>query len=186
MPTQPLPNRIAETQIEEIAAELYTNYQPYLLAIANQNAPTKAEAEEAVQDAFVLFITHFKPSSDAPPLAWITLTLKRRCWALYRRQATNTFFTQSQQTAATQQHNPLLSQQPTTEDLINLAEIKTQTKKGLDELKPAERIAITYQALGFSYTDIRQLTGWTYTKVNRCITEGRAKLRSRRKAQPTR
>ena len=26
---------------------------------------------------------------------------------------------------------------------------------------------------GYSYAEIQELTGWTYTKVNRCMAEGR-------------
>ena len=44
-------------------------------------------------------------------------------------------------------------------------------------LKPQERRAIVLQAAGYSYAEICALTGWTYTKVNRCLAEGRARLR---------
>ena len=47
----------------------------------------------------------------------------------------------------------------------------------LDRLKPQERLAITLQAAGYSYAEIRELCGWTFTKVNRCLAEGRARLR---------
>jgi DNA-directed RNA polymerase specialized sigma24 family protein len=33
------------------------------------------------------------------------------------------------------------------------------------------------RAAGLSYTEIGELRGWTYTKVNRCLSEGRAALR---------
>ena len=32
------------------------------------------------------------------------------------------------------------------------------------------------QAQGYSYAEICELCGWTYTKVNRCLAEGRARL----------
>ena len=32
-------------------------------------------------------------------------------------------------------------------------------------------------AFGFSYREIMARQGWTYTKVNRCLSEGRAALR---------
>jgi DNA-directed RNA polymerase specialized sigma24 family protein len=31
--------------------------------------------------------------------------------------------------------------------------------------------------LGYSYREITEMTGWTFTKVNRCSAEGRARLR---------
>lgn len=47
----------------------------------------------------------------------------------------------------------------------------------LGQLKPHERLAIALQAAGYSYSEIRERCGWTYTKVNRCLAEGRARLR---------
>jgi DNA-directed RNA polymerase specialized sigma24 family protein len=52
-------------------------------------------------------------------------------------------------------------------------------------LKANERIAIVLQAEGYSYAEICEMLGWSYTKVNRCLAEGRAKLRrGRPAAQP--
>jgi DNA-directed RNA polymerase specialized sigma24 family protein len=34
------------------------------------------------------------------------------------------------------------------------------------------------QVAGFSYKEIAARRGWTYTKTNRCITEGRAALQA--------
>jgi hypothetical protein len=35
------------------------------------------------------------------------------------------------------------------------------------------------RAEGYTYKEICEITGWTYTKVNRCLTEGRRTLRER-------
>ncbi len=47
----------------------------------------------------------------------------------------------------------------------------------LSRLKPQERRAIGLQAAGCSYAEIQAITGWTYTKVNRCLAEGRERLK---------
>lgn len=47
----------------------------------------------------------------------------------------------------------------------------------LRRLKPQERRAIVLKGGGYSYAEIQEITGWTYTKVNRCLAEGRARLR---------
>ena len=49
--------------------------------------------------------------------------------------------------------------------------------RALAELKPDERLAIVLQAQGYSYAEIGELCDWTYTKVNRSLAEGRARLR---------
>jgi len=163
-------------RIHTIANELYADHHHRLLAISTRNSPTIEDAEEALHDAFALFINHFDPDSKAPPIAWLTLTLKRRCWATYRRQ----------RLVPTQPLSPTGTQsQPNTEanaqrPLHELAEVSHNARHiqhAFSQLKQDERRALSMLALGYSYTEIAQLTGWTYTKVNRCITEGRAHLR---------
>lgn len=154
-----------------IAGRLYADHRTRLLAIAKHNSLCAEDAEEALHDAFVLFIDHFDPDGEAPPLAWLTLTLKRRCWALYRHQRLR---------AA--RHRPgaekLRDPQASLEELAEMAAARATVCARLDDLKPGEREALRLLALGFSYREIGQLKGWTYTKVNRCVAEGRAALRA--------
>jgi RNA polymerase sigma factor (sigma-70 family) len=49
------------------------------------------------------------------------------------------------------------------------------------QLKPREREALYLKALGHSYNEIGELTGASYTAVNRRIAEGRAVLRGGRR-----
>ncbi|HEX3318456.1 MAG TPA: hypothetical protein VHR88_10580 [Solirubrobacteraceae bacterium] len=49
----------------------------------------------------------------------------------------------------------------------------------LAALKPAESRALVLQAAGRTYAEIEGETGWTHTKVNRALTEGRAAFRAR-------
>jgi DNA-directed RNA polymerase specialized sigma24 family protein len=49
--------------------------------------------------------------------------------------------------------------------------------RALSNLKPAEHRAIVLQAAGYSYAEICELCGWTYTKLNRSLAEGRERLR---------
>lgn len=48
-----------------------------------------------------------------------------------------------------------------------------RSAEALAALKPQERRALALKAEGYSYAEIRAMTGWTYTKVNRCMAEGR-------------
>ena len=66
----------------------------------------------------------------------------------------------------------------TVEDLCERIDLRERARRELPRLKPQERRALGLLAAGHSYREICQLTGWTYTKVNRCIREGRAALRS--------
>ena len=161
-----------------IAEKLFAEQRPQLLRIARRNSATGEDAEEALQDAFVLFIAHFDPDGDAPPMAWLTLTLKRRCWALYRSRG-------HQHAARRTQSDP----RNPAEELVSDPRLQPEERRERSEriakaraqfatLKPQERRALGLLGVGYSYREICALTGWTYTKVNRCITEGRAALRA--------
>ena len=69
-------------EVRELAARIYEDRYTYLFRIARRNAATRSDAEEALQEAFAYFIAGYYPDSGAPALAWITTTMKRRCWRL--------------------------------------------------------------------------------------------------------
>ena len=52
-----------------------------------------------------------------------------------------------------------------------------RSREALRELKPAELRALTLLAAGYSYVEIGEITGFSQTKVNRCLAEGRERFR---------
>jgi RNA polymerase sigma factor (sigma-70 family) len=51
-----------------------------------------------------------------------------------------------------------------------------RSREALRALKPQEVRALTLKAQGYSYAEIGEITGWTYTKINRCMAEGRKRF----------
>jgi len=163
---------------EAIATRLYAERRGYLLRIARWHALNDEDAEEALQDTFLAFIEKADPDEVAEPLAWLTLTLKRGCW-MRRRTALRR--------SAGQEADPDVEgsgfvldgfEHPGRgpEELAELSERVSLTRELLAQLKPQERRALTLKALGYSYAEIGELTGWTHTKINRCMAEGRKRL----------
>jgi DNA-directed RNA polymerase specialized sigma24 family protein len=156
----------SDAQVREIATALFRNHRSHLLPIARQNAATLADAEEALQDAFLSFLRSFDPSGGAPPLAWLTTTLKRACWARSHRSG-----------PARSGELGVLEAIPSTAAGPEAQMIeRSEARRRLADLRPDERTVLGFQAAGFSYREIAERRGWTYTKVNRCINEGRAAL----------
>jgi DNA-directed RNA polymerase specialized sigma24 family protein len=62
---------------------------------------------------------------------------------------------------------------PSPEDRVLSLERVAQTAEALQRVKANEAKAMWLKASGDSYAEISERTGWTYTKVNRCLTEGR-------------
>jgi DNA-directed RNA polymerase specialized sigma24 family protein len=70
------------------------------------------------------------------------------------------------------------SDRPSAAELSERRERSVAALRLLAALTPDQRRALVLQASGYSYAEISTLTGWTYTKVNRCLAAGRAKLRA--------
>jgi RNA polymerase sigma factor (sigma-70 family) len=52
-----------------------------------------------------------------------------------------------------------------------------RSREALQALKPQELRALTLLAEGYSYAEIGELTGYSRTKINRCLAEGRERFR---------
>jgi RNA polymerase sigma factor (sigma-70 family) len=154
-------------RVHALAEQLFRERRRYLLRIALENGAGAEDAEEAVQEAFAAFIRAFDPDRGAPPLAWLTLTLKRECWARCRR---------CRQRSAGEE--AIAAEAPGPGESIERAESVIEARQCLARLKPAERRALGLIAAGCSYREVGEITGWTETKVNRCAYEGRAALRA--------
>ena len=63
-------------------------------------------------------------------------------------------------------------------DLAERRERTARSREALATLKPQELRALSLLAEGYSYREISRITGWTRTKVNRCLAEGRARFRA--------
>jgi RNA polymerase sigma factor (sigma-70 family) len=177
--------RSRHARVQVLAAELYREHRGQLLSIARRNAADRTDAEEALQDALAAFIRFYDPRRGAPPLAWLTLTLKRRCWAL--RNSRHLDRSAGQEAAAYSEEpgvslETIASERPDAEESIERAESTLDARKQLSFLKPDERRALVLFSAGFSFREIGERCGWTYTKVNRAINEGRAALRAQTNA----
>src|SRR3954447_25133664 len=67
----------------------------------------------------------------------------------------------------------------TTDEHIASFDLMERSAEALRRLKPQERRALWLRAEGHSYQEIAEITSWSYTKVNRCITEGRRSFLAR-------
>jgi RNA polymerase sigma factor (sigma-70 family) len=169
----------SSAEVRELATELYREKRAYLLSIARYNATGEADAEEALQEAFVSFIRHFDPDRGAPPLAWLTLTLKRQCWRQRREAHLDRHLGQEAERGGEELGFVLESVPSPITGPEELAIRRDGARRRLGCLKPDQRTALILQAAGYSYAEIGAGLGWSYTKVNRCVNEGRAALRAR-------
>jgi DNA-directed RNA polymerase specialized sigma24 family protein len=136
-------------------------------------------AEEALQDACVQFLAHFDGDSIEHALPWMLLTTKRCAWAIVQveRRMPAERLSPTDWSDRDEQRRTARDERPDPSALAVRRAEQDETVRRFEALKPDERTALILLGLGCSYREIGELRGWTYTKVNRCITEGRAALR---------
>ncbi|HWB70328.1 MAG TPA: sigma-70 family RNA polymerase sigma factor [Solirubrobacterales bacterium] len=142
---------------------------------ALRHSPGEAEAEEAVQEACLDFLRAYDGPAGVAAVRWLQVAVKHRAWEIGRRQRAQCARTVPD--GSDDLEWLLAGDQADPGERAERAEAVAQFFGALAQLKPDERIALLLLGLGCSYREIEQLQGWTRTKVNRCLSEGRATLR---------
>jgi RNA polymerase sigma factor (sigma-70 family) len=159
--------RPARGEIDEAALGLARRHGAQILATARRYAATPEDAEDAYQRGLEILLTKAPTTSEEELVPWLKTVVKHEAFALRRQR---------------ERHSPItddghLSDRPTppaiTHDQAERLEKLSQGAEALARLKPHEIRALLLKAEGYSYREICELTGWSYTKVNRLLTEGR-------------
>ena len=135
------------------------------MRVAGRWSFTPEDAEDAYQRALEILLTKAPTTSEEVLLPWITTVVKREAMTVRR---------QNGRAPAAGSADELDSGGG--EDAHDQAERLEQLRLGAEamgRLKPQEVRALLLRAEGHSYSQIQDITGWTYTKVNRCLSEGR-------------
>ena len=160
-------------EIDAAATTLVARHGTQILATARRYAATPEDAEDAYQRGLEILLRKAPTTREDELVPWLKTVVKHEAFALRRQR---------------DRHTPLtddgnLRDRPTpakiTHDRAEQYERLRQGAEALAQLKPQEIRALQLRAEGYSYREICQLTGWTYTKVNRCLTEGRRALARR-------
>jgi len=158
------PDRVAMLE------DLLTSERPRLLQQARRNSNRTGDAEDALANACIQFLRFYDGQAGVNALRWMMLVVKRCAWQLSRQESRTlpVPFEADEITA-------LSSSDPA--DLVERRAEVSEVAALMAQLKQAERDALVLLALGYSYKEIAEIQGWTRTKVNRCLAEGRAALR---------
>lgn len=159
--------RPARAEIDAAALELLARHGAQILATARRYAATPEDAEDACQRGLEILLTKAPSTSEDELIPWLKTVVKHEAFALRRQR---------------ERHSPVtddgeLRDRPApaavTHEQAERLERLRQGAEALGHLKPHEIRALVLKAEGFSYREICAMTGWSYTKVNRLLTEGR-------------
>jgi RNA polymerase sigma factor (sigma-70 family) len=162
--------RPARREIEAAAMDLIRRRGPEILATARRYAATPDDAEDAYQRGFEILLRKTPTTSNSELVPWLKTVVKHEAFALRRQSERHAPVTYDGQ----------LGERPTPPEITHdQAERYERLRHGAEAvrlLKPHEARGLRLRAEGYSYKEICLITGWSYTKVNRCLTEGRQAL----------
>lgn len=149
-----------------VAQLLRDEYQALVRWVAGRVQPQVAE--DAVSFALGQLALGLMPEGHPAPLAWVRVVAYREALRLLGQYHGDLPLYEAVA-------KPSLDADPAT--LV----IQAEERGLLSQIKPDEATALQLQAEGYGHKEIAEKLGWTMTKVNRCISEGRAALRKLRK-----
>lgn len=132
------------------------------------------DAEDALQRSAELLLAHVSHVDPHRAVGWMLTVVGREALAV-RRARLRALGEMGADPDAAISRRP--SDAPGPHERFERCERVARAAHMLARLKPQERRALALQAEGYSYAEIGEITGWTHTKINRCLAEGRARLR---------
>ena len=157
--------RPSRAQIEPAALELLSRHSAGLLATARRYSATPEDAEDAYQRGVEILLTKAPTTTEDELLPWLRTVVKHEAFAVRK------LGTRAVPTDAPAAHES--DERAWTHERAERYEQLRVGAEAMAALKPQEIRCLLLKAEGLSYQEICDATGFSYTKVNRCLTEGR-------------
>ena len=158
---------------EELILRTVAAHADSLLRTARRFSLCPDDAQDAYQRALEIFMGHAERLDPARASGWLHVVVKREALTIRRSRQKLVASDDVDLDAHEARSVPSPDEQLATLDLIG------RSAEALQRLKPQELRALWLRAQGHSYNEIGVMTGWSYTKVNRCLTEGRRSFLAR-------
>ncbi len=158
---------------DELVVETVRRHAERALAIARRCSVSSDDALEAYARA-LLKLVRYKRSLRAETAQWWFYEVVRREAALVRRQRGRLVAVDDAEL-----HLLITDTTESAEERVLGLDVASRAGEALGALKTDEARALTLQAAGLSYREISARLGWSATKTNRALTEGRAGFRRR-------
>ena len=157
----------------ELVTRTIAEHAGSLLATARRHSLCADDAQDAYQRALEIFLRRVDDVSPERAAGWLRTVVRHEALAV-RRSRLRLVGPESNDMDV-EEARDLVSGD---ERAISFERLE-RSAEVLAGLKPHEVRALVLKAHGYSYAEICEMTGWTYTKVNRCLTEGRRAFRAR-------
>ncbi len=167
----------SEAARKRVAVETYSRHEAALRRTAARYSLCADDAEDALQRGLEILLRK-APSEDPRELIrWTQTVVKHEALAV-RRERERLLAAAPAPGSGVEDWVALIpSESDGPPERAERREAIARSREALRALKPQELRALTLLAEGFSYAEIGARTGWTRTKVNRCLAEGRDRFR---------
>jgi RNA polymerase sigma factor (sigma-70 family) len=173
------PTGVSEATRKRAAIETYSQHEDALRRTARRYSLCADDADDALQRALEILL--LKAPSDDPRelIRWTQTVVKHEALAVKRDRERIL----SGPAAVTPEsgREDWVAMIPASADgppeRAERHEVIARSREALQALKPQELRALSLLAEGYSYKEIGEITGFSHTKINRCLAEGREKFR---------
>jgi len=152
--------------IKPAAVRLIERHGDALFATAKRYTLSREDAEDAYQRGLEILLTKAPALPEQELLPWMRTVVKHEAFAIWRSQDRTV-------TPPAEEWERAPAPTPAPDEQVESYERLRVGAEAIRRLKPQEVRCLALRAEGHSYRQICEITGWTYTKVNRCLTEGR-------------
>ncbi len=152
---------------EALLLDVVHRHADELLRVARAHSLCADDAHDAYQRSLEHFLRNGRRLRRETADRWLFTVVKREAGAVRRARSTLV----ASEDVDFDRLEARWDASP--EDRALAADAVSRSAEALRSLKPQEVRALWLRADGRSYAQIQEATGWSYTKVNRCLTEGR-------------
>lgn len=167
----------ADAARKRAAVELVARHEAALKRTARRYSLDQEDAEDAYQRALEIVLTKAPTTDPRELIRWTQTVTKHEALAV--RESRERLLGRGGGGGDSELDRVTLIPAPADgpDEQVERRESVARSREALRALKPAELRALTLLAQGYSYAEIGELTGFSRTKINRLLAEGRERFR---------
>jgi RNA polymerase sigma factor (sigma-70 family) len=166
-------SRTRQEGAEDATLRLVQQHAAELLRFAQRFSHCADDAHDAYQRSIEILVRRMRTDPPARPLPWLRTVVRHEALAV--RSEREQLLGRAE--LDLDRHEDRVMPDPA-ERAVRHERIR-HTAEALRRLKPQEVTALVLRAEGLSYAEISSRMRWSYTRTNRCVTEGRRALLER-------
>jgi RNA polymerase sigma factor (sigma-70 family) len=171
--------RDVEAARKRAAVELFARHEQTLRRTAGRVSMCADDVDDALQRALEILLTKAPSDDQRELIRWMQTVVKHEALAV--RAERERILAGPAARPAPQFGEDWVAMLPSHSagpaERAERSEAIARSREALQALKPQELRALSLIAEGYSYAEIGEITGYSATKINRCLAEGRERFR---------